>query len=274
MLHGGFEGNAQSLRIITETAWTEKGINPSRASVDAILKYKQAWSTKEEPADRRSKFLYDGQGHMLEELEIDTRRCLECQIMDLADDIGNALIDFGDAVRADIITEYKLKKWAEREADDSSDFAVKNILKAFADNAMNVFSYVRMRDCIGSLKCGQSLQGFNRYDYWISLDPKYQQFIKSLKQINSYFLFDDPEIRGNDNQEAFVIRTLFEIFLSHYLNRSSDVLDRHNIVSKDWHGRLRNANETETYRVICDYLSGMTDDFAQFSFDRCIAVAL
>ena len=38
---GGFEGNAQTLRLITETIFAHgtRGMNPSRALLDAVLKY-------------------------------------------------------------------------------------------------------------------------------------------------------------------------------------------------------------------------------------------
>lgn len=88
--HGGFEGNAQSLRIVTDTAWVTRGIKPTRATVDSILKYKAVWSEKEEAPERRSKFLYDYQGQLLTQVGLESGRSIECQIMDLADDIGNA----------------------------------------------------------------------------------------------------------------------------------------------------------------------------------------
>jgi dGTPase len=59
--HGGFEGNAQSLRIVTETAWVAGGIRPTKASIESILKYKDFWSTKEDSPEIRHKFLYDYQ---------------------------------------------------------------------------------------------------------------------------------------------------------------------------------------------------------------------
>jgi dGTPase len=54
--HGGFEGNAQSLRIVTETAWVKNGIRPTRAGVESILKYKNLWSTKNGPFRKTTAF--------------------------------------------------------------------------------------------------------------------------------------------------------------------------------------------------------------------------
>ncbi|MCB0751398.1 MAG: deoxyguanosinetriphosphate triphosphohydrolase, partial [Ignavibacteriae bacterium] len=45
--YGGFEGNAQTLRLITEIFYRSendrKGLNPTRAFIDSILKYKSLY---------------------------------------------------------------------------------------------------------------------------------------------------------------------------------------------------------------------------------------
>jgi len=43
---GGFEGNAQTLRILTERIFSAKrtGMNPTRAFLDGVLKYKSMWT--------------------------------------------------------------------------------------------------------------------------------------------------------------------------------------------------------------------------------------
>ena len=272
--HGGFEGNAQSLRIVTETAWVRGGIKPTRAGVDSILKYKDLWQTKKESPESRRKFLYDHQGELIQQLGIEKQRSIECQIMDLADDIGNALIDFSDGVRAQLITKKNVKNWLNHQTDDTGQFAAENVLKAFDDNVMQMFPSVRVRDCIDALRVRQVSAESKRYGYVIQLTQKYQNFIHSLKRMNADFLFRDPEIRGNDNQGAFIIRTLFDIFLSHYFETDSDTLSQNNIIPKDWHSRLQEADESMKFRIICDYLSGMTDDYAQMTFNRAIEVAL
>jgi len=46
--YGGFEGNAQTLRMLTEIIYSEggkhRGMDPSRALMDGILKYKVVFS--------------------------------------------------------------------------------------------------------------------------------------------------------------------------------------------------------------------------------------
>jgi dGTPase len=65
MADGGFEGNAQTLRLLTETIFAHgaRGMNPSRALLDAVLKYKSL--RRESPGAARH-FLYDEQECHLE----------------------------------------------------------------------------------------------------------------------------------------------------------------------------------------------------------------
>jgi dGTP triphosphohydrolase len=139
---------------------------------------------------------------------------------------------------------------------------------------MPMFSTVRVRDCVKSLTISEVSAGPERHSRVINLSPKYQNFIASLKQMNALFLFRHPEIQANDNQGAFILRTLFQIFLSHYVERQRDTLFKHDIIPEDWHSRLQEADEPTKFRIICDYLSGMTDDYATMNFNRAIEVAL
>ena len=271
---GGFEGNAQSLRIITETAWSSRGIRPTKASIDSILKYKESWRIKEDPPEQRSKFLYDYQDQLIEIIAVGKERSIECQIMDLADDIGNALIDFTDGVRAGIITKEKVRDWKSSEAEPDDDFAITNVLKAFDDNVMDIFSSVRVRDCVGALEFSGGADPDRRGNCSVWPNRDYAAFLRSLKRISSHFLFNDPEIRGQDNFGAFIIRTLFNIFVLHYCERGSDILYRTGIVPQDRHERLQTGAKDSKLRLICDYLSGMTDDYAELMFQRAVEIAL
>ncbi|WP_117214712.1 deoxyguanosinetriphosphate triphosphohydrolase [Allorhizocola rhizosphaerae] len=95
---GGFEGNAQTLRVITrlEAKVEGAGLNLTRASLDATCKY--PWPR----AQGRRKFgVYADDMAMFEWLRpagAGEHRCLEAQIMDWADDVAYSVHDVEDGI--------------------------------------------------------------------------------------------------------------------------------------------------------------------------------
>ncbi|WP_344250620.1 deoxyguanosinetriphosphate triphosphohydrolase [Isoptericola hypogeus] len=109
---GGFEGNAQTLRLLTRLEpkifaadGTPRGLNLTRASLDASVKY--PWAYRRGPArpdgaathkfgvypDDAPVFAWLRRGAPAGPL-----RCMEAQVMDLADDISYSVHDVEDAV--------------------------------------------------------------------------------------------------------------------------------------------------------------------------------
>jgi dGTPase len=106
---GGFEGNAQTLRVLTRIEpkvfgedGRSYGLNLTRASLDASCKY--PWPAAQGIADPsgRSKFgFYADDTAAFEWLRAeapDRQRCIEAEVMDLSDDIGYSVHDFEDAI--------------------------------------------------------------------------------------------------------------------------------------------------------------------------------
>lgn len=108
---GGFEGNAQTLRILTRLepkvvgpGGSSAGLNLTRASLDASVKYPWGRGEGAPLAEGREnpKFgVYSDDLEVFAWLRADAApgvRCIEAEVMDLADDISYSVHDVEDAV--------------------------------------------------------------------------------------------------------------------------------------------------------------------------------
>jgi dGTPase len=139
---GGFEGNAQSLRLLTrlEPKVPGAGLNLTRATLDAALKY--PWAAPDSPAATDSHppgtsrgpdwaggpenvtlHLPAKYGAYNADLAVFTwirdgapgrRRCLEAQVMDWADDVAYSVHDLEDGLDAGLVSIKNLTDHSER----------------------------------------------------------------------------------------------------------------------------------------------------------------
>ncbi len=111
---GGFEGNAQSLRLLSrlEPKVPGAGLNLTRATLDATLKY--PWPSRG-PGTKYGVYAEDAEVfNWTRQGAPAGRRCLEAQVMDWADDVAYSVHDLEDGFVAGLITFKNLNSQAER----------------------------------------------------------------------------------------------------------------------------------------------------------------
>lgn len=125
---GGFEGNAQSIRIITRLEKKEQGplifdengndcrlgLNLTALSIASCLKYDKCISRKHE--GDLVKGYYESEKEIIDKVKtcitgekgVKNFKTIECSIMDLADDIAYSTYDLEDAFKAGFLAPYDL----------------------------------------------------------------------------------------------------------------------------------------------------------------------
>jgi dGTPase len=121
---GGFEGNAQTLRVLTrlEAKVDGAGLNLTRASLDASCKY--PWPRR--PGRRKFGVYTDDQpvfDWIRQPAPPGERRCLEAQVMDWADDVAYSVHDVEDGVHGGYLSLAPLLHDADERAELCADVA-------------------------------------------------------------------------------------------------------------------------------------------------------
>ncbi|MFD2257382.1 dGTP triphosphohydrolase [Luteolibacter algae] len=289
--HGGFEGNAQTLRLLKERIFSasRKGMNPSRAFLDGILKYKTLRSElmcgDEAP---RNHFIYDSQADILDwamgdidfPVEYTPGKCrdafksVECQIMDWADDTAYSLNDLSDSVRAGFLHVEKIETWAEAHSYDfSENTPLGDLIRAIKKRRVDPFVGKRIGTYIRAARLEQDSNVLsslsNRYKYRLVIDPEVRSESELFKRLAYEVVFLSPKLKQLEHKGSHMLRGMWEILETRYIR--GELIDGQDfqLLPADTVREIDEAKEESVRaRLICDYLAGMTDGYAARTYKR------
>lgn len=283
---GGFEGNAQTLRILTELIFdrpgTPSGMQPTRALLDSVLKYKQTYSERTSQAEDGTRlppdnhFVYDAQSPILDWVhlgeELPRTKSLECQIMDWADDTAYSLNDLSDGIQAGYITPQRIHDWADQQSDlDTSDKEhITKLTRAIETHkyeprhAKKIGLFIQSTD----LKLIAENEGKGRYAWQVTINPQTKRECKIYKRIAIDLIFKSPQVQQSEYRGSYLLTRLFEALEDTYLKTNTQS-SGFRILPERWDHRLRGAPDTASgYRILCDALSSFTDGEAIRLYQR------
>lgn len=330
---GGFEGNAQTLHIITRLEKKERpstlftpegkdcrcGLNLTARSIASALKYDQVIPNYRNVDAKLVKGYYYSDKEIVEKVKrelIGDYQCekfktIECSIMDIADDISYSTYDIEDAFKAGFLTPYeimaasddiyeqisnKLKEddiiatpsecrgivialfsevWqdtvnVQKEIDvHDQDYDVKTVT-----NLINSYIYSKKMASEGYLRTKFSSYLISRFINGISLirneacpilstitvDNIILKEINILKHFAYVCLINSSRLKVVENRGYEIITKMF--------NRIA-MPDGYKLLPEDFQYIYQQAKTDEgKRRVICDFISGMTDRYAVEFYGR------
>ena len=279
---GGFEGNAQSFRLLTrieaktvDSEGLSVGLNLTRATLDAATKY--PWSSLENPKkygvyeDDQEIFNWVREGAPLE------KTCMEAQIMDWSDDVAYSVHDLEDALvtgqidiahlrrdlpqlHATAVQDY-LSDMSEKEAEEANS-SLMNLScwpKEFDRSHRHL---ARLKDLTSQLIGRFALAAeqetrehfgdgdLTRYAANLLVPRAQRVEVALLKSMAGYYI-----IRAEKSQERYAKQQEVIIDLVEAVRESApETLE--SFFLQEWQ---RASTEEEKMRVVIDQVSSLTD---------------
>jgi dGTPase len=283
--YGGFEGNAQTVRLLSGTIFAGKGMAPTRAFLDSILKYKTLHAELDVPERH---FLYTDQAHLLEFVH-DGRdfpaeltpgpmrnqfRSVECQIMDWADDTAYSLHDLADGIQAGFITIERLERWAAAQADQEKlDPVLPDLLQTIREERLESRLGKKIGDFVRACSLEKDANFLSpatpRYRYLLTIDEIIQFECEIYKRIALDLVFKTHQLQQLDHKAEFILQRLFHALADTYLALQDGQLPRHRLLQPAEEQLLfRQPTEAGRARILCDVLARMTDGLATRTYKR------
>lgn len=285
--YGGFEGNAQTLRLITEvfyrTEISRRGMNPSRAFLDSVLKYKMIFREMDNPFNH---FLYDYQKTYLDfvfagepfptelrsEEKLNDFRSIECQIMDWADDTAYAVNDLVDSIAGGFITIAKLVSYGNNNAakfNKNENIYLEEMIEWIKTSRFKAKFGSQIGDIITACKIKERSTFMdsktNRYKYFLEVDKEVFEKVQFYKNLSVELVFRSPQLHQLEFKGDFMIGKIFKVLEENYINHSTSA----KLVPDFSHNIIRNEQDKiERARLVCDYVAGMTDSHAMRNYKR------
>ncbi|MHB2138556.1 anti-phage deoxyguanosine triphosphatase [Pseudomonas monsensis] len=292
---GGFEGNAQTLRICTELGEysNSAGLNLTRRTLLGVLKYPAMYSEavnanvyngvgrKNIDSYKSPKCIFDSDAAalnwILKDLDSTERmlfcsldkkegkhgktlyKSIDCSIMEIADDIAYGVHDLEDAIALGLVT---VGSWGlevvEPIRSSPGKYSLELKIEALTED---LFSGVnrRRKKAIGELVnhfitasclCKCNVFSVDMFDFSVFISVEARESLDLLQRFIRKNVISTPEVQTLEYKGQQMVMDLFDAIAN----------NPHRLLPIKYRERYVESNSS--LRVICDYLSGTTDDYA------------
>ena len=253
---GGFNHNDQTLRVITKIEKRHPefdGLNLTWESLEGIVKHNGA-------INKNIPFHINAY-NKIHNLSLSKNPHLESQIAAIADDVAYNNHDVEDALRAGLINLQSLNEIVyfqeiimelkERYPNIEDNLLTYQMLRMSISKMIKDI-IINSKKNISLLKIKTIYDVFNQSNFTISMSDKMKVDSLKISKFLHKNVYNHPKlIKKRSNAENIILK-LFEYFQKNFDQLPIDWLSKNNKHSKP--------------RIICDYISGMTDRYASNLF--------
>ena len=307
-LTDGFEGNAQSFRILTRLAIHRidyYGLNLTRATLNAVLKY--PWKRSPDLTSKRHRkyCIYDldvEAFNFVREASND-RQSIEASIMDFADDITYSVHDLEDFYLAGLIPlELLATDWDELERfinewlRVSPNNRVAKVVKANPhrfQNFLNATYNLKGQYPPGSFEQKAQIkrissQLIQNYVQSVQLTTEYgdrgylkynrnrEEELKFLQRIVWTYVISNPRMATQRYGQKRIIKTLFEIYLQAIGDRDLSFIPARYVrefLEIEAHSENSQQLNQEQTRMAVDIVAGLSEAEAVIQYRRLTGIS-
>lgn len=292
---GGFEGNAQTLRILTSIEKKRPefmGLNLTYRTMFSVVKYFKKFDAKLAGKNKNAsqKFIYDEDYDMLNDF-IGTYnikvRTLDVQVVDIADEIAYAAHDLEDGLRVkaytidEILHDYK-SKYGDGDCYQALVGVVEEskIKAGYGNGKIESTQYSKLfRQELASSIINLALNDIGLIDVTDEMREKtgtmqkkelgflhYAELIRGLKDIVFKCINHNDQVYHYEQAGEKVIRFLKDFYIHDKMYLPPEYRVRE--LMKE-HEELKGRDEKKLQkRLICDYIAGMMDSYAIAVYEK------
>jgi dGTPase len=286
----GFEGNAQSFRIVSKLAFRSpeyEGLNLTRGTLNAILKYPWLHNQNAHKPDKWG--AYDSEREEFnfardQFQNFPSLPCIEAQVMDWADDVTYSVHDLEDFYRAGKVPLHALADlidgrerrvffdevferrknstgiWLKESREDLEEAFLDIVAPFNIDEPFNGSRdhRARLRSFTGLLinRYVGGLTIRNENGRWVLVkNPQFEKEITMLKELTWHYVINAPSMATYQLGQRKIIKNLFEIF-----GEAADWQPDWKVFPQYFRERLQSAStERDRIRIVVDFISGLTE---------------
>lgn len=302
---GGFEGNAQSFRIVTFLALRSddyRGLNLTRRTLNAILKY--PWRQDITDEKKKEKWgAYESEQRFFEFARAGSeqdQRSLEASIMDWSDDVTYAVHDLEDFFRLGLIplerlaagddterrrfitgfyerpgelqTKFRLAGFTEQDLVDATErlfvasSAPFGLIEPYRGGRRD---RTNVRDQTSYL-IGRFIGAVSKDGQRLAIAAEQRAEVAVLKEVAWFYVITDPSLATIQHGQAKLVRELHDIYITAASNPGSKS-KLFPLAQRELLERIQERREAN--RVATDFVAGLTEEMAYELYHRLTGIS-